>query len=79
MLYGGFAALVLYFLFWSLTGDHIYIVHSLVLGGIIFLASWYVSIRAQERGAGQKSRRETMRVGGERRPTSEVRWENRPE
>lgn len=79
LLYGGFAALVLYFLFWSLTDNHIYIIHSLALGGIIFLASWYVAMRAHDRGEGQQRRRETIRAGGERKPTSEVRWENRPQ
>ena len=79
LIYGGFAALVLYYLFWSLTGSHLYILHSLVLGGIIFLGSWYIGSRAESRGSAQQGRRETMRAGGERKPTSEMRWENRPE
>jgi hypothetical protein len=79
LIYGGFAALVLYFLFWSLTDSHLYIIHSLVLGGIIFLASWYVGVRAERHGSAQKERRETLRAGGERKPTSEMRWENRPQ
>ena len=79
LLYGGFAALVLAFLFWALMDSFDYTLQAIILGALVFLASWFVAHYAEKRGERQKDHRETMRAGGERKPTSETRWENRPQ